>query len=121
MKLGCLLFILLGLSSTLQAYEKADAFMVTIFERSIKVLSPAKFNNPQGIVLTNETLVKVVGKVIDENDKVLKFVSIEPGQFRSIEVKFKKNSKLYFVPMSPSFQEVELVFGKKAYEVPPKK
>ena len=121
MKLGCLLFILVGMSNSLYSYEKADAFMVTIFERRIKVLSPSKFNNPQGIVLTNETLVKIVGKIVDENDKVLKFVSIEPGQFRSIEVKFKKNSKLYFVPMAPSFQEVELVFGKKAYEVPPKK
>lgn len=103
------------------SYEKADAFMVTIMNKSIKVLSPARFNNPQGIVLTNDTLVKVVGKVIDENDKVLKFVSVEPGTFKSIEVKFKKSGKLYFVPMAPSFQEVELVFGKKAYEVPPKK
>lgn len=95
--------------------------MVTIMERSIKVLSPDKFNNPQGIVITNNTLVKVMGKVINEDDKVLKFVSIGPGLHKSIEVKFTKNGKLYFVPMAPSFQEVELVFGKKAYEVPPKK
>ncbi|TNE96018.1 MAG: hypothetical protein EP326_14015 [Deltaproteobacteria bacterium] len=121
MKLGCFVLTLLLLSTSSFGYEKSDAFMVTIMERSIKVLSPDKYNAKQGIVLTNNTLVKVVGKVIDENDKVLKFVSIEPGMYKSIEINFSKDGKIFFVPMAPSFQEVELVFGKKAYEVPPKK
>ncbi|MCO4792286.1 MAG: hypothetical protein KC493_01145 [Bacteriovoracaceae bacterium] len=122
MKLGLITFFILGIiSSNVTAYEKADAFMVTLLERRIKVLSPNSFNSPQGIVIKNKTLVKVVGKFVDDNNKTIKFLAVESGETKSVELKFKKSRKIYFVPLAPSFQEVELVFGKKAYEVPPKK
>ena len=53
--------------------------------------------------------------------RILKFVSIKSGLSEAVEIENKSAENVFFVPVSPAFQEVELVFGKKVYEIPSKK
>ncbi|MBT7611271.1 MAG: hypothetical protein HN576_16040 [Bacteriovoracaceae bacterium] len=107
--------------SSLHGYEKAEAFMVYLFEDRVKVLSPKNYHKNQSVIIENKTLTKVIGKIRNESGKVLKYVNIRPGEFKSVEVVIAKGHNIYFVPMVPSFQEVILSFGKRSYEVPSKK
>lgn len=119
MKFLCL--ILLLLTPQAFAYESSEAFMVYLLEDRVKVLSPEKYHQKQSVIIQNKTLTKVIGKIRNEEGKVLNFVNILPGEFKSVSVKMEKGQSIYFVPMVPSFQEVILSFGKRSYEVPPKK
>lgn len=103
------------------SYENAEAFMVYLLEDRVKVLSPKNYNKKQSVIIQNKTLTKVIGKIRNQEGKILKYVNIQPGEFKSIEVVIKRGQSIYFVPMVPSFQEVILSFGKRSYEVPPQK
>ena len=103
------------------SYESSEAFMVYLLENRVKVLSPEKYHRKQSVIIQNKTLTKVIGKIRNQEGKILFFVNILPGEFKSINVEMEKGQSIYFVPMVPSFQEVILSFGKRSYEVPSKK
>jgi hypothetical protein len=122
MKITLFIFLILGLNISLCfSYENSEAFMVYLLEDRVKVLSPAVYHKNQAVIIENQTLTKVVGKIRNEKGIVLQYVNILPREFKSVEVEMKKGESIYFVPMVPSFQEVILSFGKRSYEVPPKK
>jgi hypothetical protein len=108
-------------SSLSYSYENAEAFMVYLLEDRVKVLSPKNYHKNQSVIIQNKTLTKVIGKIRNESGRVLKYVNVLPGEFKSVEVVIAKGQSIYFVPMVPSFQEVILSFGKRSYEVPPQK
>ena len=101
-----------------QRHEKADAFIIKAHPRYYKVLSPVKVKKKIGLIVQNKTLVKIVGKVKDSNDKTIDIISIEAGKVHAIEFRFKKSQQYYFIPISPPFQRIELKLGEKSYEVP---
>ncbi len=103
------------------SFEKSDAFIVTAFTNKFKVLSPVKKSKKVSVIIENKTLVKLIGEVATDSGSLRKIVTIKPGKYKSIELEFHKNTKYYFIPLSPSFQKVILDFGKKAYEIPSKK
>ncbi|OUR99953.1 hypothetical protein A9Q84_02675 [Halobacteriovorax marinus] len=115
-----LLFLLL-FSQTSFSLERADAFIVTAYNKQFKVLSPAKRTKKISVIIENKTLVKLIGEVVNENGTDREIVTIKPGKYKSVELVFEKNTKYYFIPLSPAFQKVVLDFGKKAYEIPSKK
>lgn len=115
-------FILMFLTiKTSWAYERSDAFVVKMFDKSIKVLAPAKYDPKLHVILENKTLMKSLSRLERANGKVIKYITVEPGKFTSVELKSKKGEVLYLVPMAPPFQKVELTPGKKAYEIPPQR
>ena len=73
------------------------------------------------VIIENKTLVRLIGKVIVNNKINADFTSIDPEKYQRVMVNLKKGDLLHFVPLSPSFQEVELIVGNKTYEIPPKK
>lgn len=115
-----LIILLILFSSTVHSLEKSEAFIVTAFTDKFKVLSPAKKTDKVSVIIENKTLVKLIGEVVTDKGTLRKLVTIKPGKYKSIELKFYKNTKYYFIPLSPSFQKVILDFGKKAYEIPSK-
>lgn len=121
MKFFIFIFIYLLLLIPAHSIERADAFIVTAYNENFKVLSPAKRTKKISVIIENKTLVKLVGEVINEGETIREIVTIKPGKYKSIELEFEKNTKYYFVPLSPAFQRVVLDFGKKAYEIPSKK
>ncbi len=81
--------------------------------------SPGKSRALFAVIIENHSLSDQVGKFMI-NGKNVNYVSIASGKSETIEIENKSASNLVFMPMSPAFQEVELKFGKKVYEIPSK-
>ena len=115
-----LLFLTFILVISARALAKGpDSFIIQIQDRSMKVSSPEKKSSVLTVLIENRSLSDQVGKFMVKG-KNLKFVSIPSGKNETTEIQNKNGAQVYFVPLSPAFQEVELVFGKKAYEIPSK-
>lgn len=112
-------FLMLVTSSAVFAQVKTESFVILIKDRSMEVLSPEKKRNLFAVILDNRSLSDQVGK-FTLNGKILKFVSVKSGKTETIEIENKASVPVTYVPVSPAFQEVELHFGKKAYEIPSK-
>ena len=115
------LFIVLLWSVNLWSIETFDGFLVTAFDDRFKVVSPEKFKENMEVVVENKTLTRLIGKFVLNNTKIIGFVSIGPEKYQKTNVILKKSDILHFYPLSPAFQEVELIVGNKNYEIPPKK
>lgn len=116
-----LFFSLYLFSGQLFAIESLDGFLVTAFDDRFKVVSPAKYKTDMEVIVENKTLVRLVGKILINNQKNAEYVSVDPEKYKKVVVKIKKGDILHFVPLTPAFQEVELIIGNKTYEIPPKK
>ena len=113
-------FILLCYSGFVNAQPKTDNFVIQIHDRSMSILSPEKKRPIFSALVENHSLSDQVGK-FTVNGKLLKFVSVKTGQTEPVEIENKTSYNVVFIPVSPAFQEAELIFGKKAYEIPSKK
>lgn len=116
-------FILFFLALTFEAgaIESLGGFLVSGYDDRFRVVSPEKYKSPMEVIIENKTLVRLIGKVLVNSKTVAGYVSVEPEKYQKIMVNLKKGDILHFVPLSPSFQEVELIVGNKIYEIPPKK
>ena len=103
------------------AIETSNGFVISAYDDRFRVISPEKFRSPMEVIVENKTLVRLIGKVIVNNKTNAGFTSIETDKYQRIMVNLKKGDLLHFVPLSPAFQEVELIVGNKTYEIPPKK
>jgi hypothetical protein len=117
------LFILLSnfSYSSAEAVERADAFIVRVLEKSIKVLAPKKDDRKVSVIVENKTLVNSLSKLVRSDGKVIEFVSVKPGKFKVVDISRKKREVIYFIPISPPFQKIELVTGRRPYEIPPQR
>ncbi|MDO9182901.1 MAG: hypothetical protein Q7U04_10865 [Bacteriovorax sp.] len=117
-----IVFIILSLSFvSAQAIESSIGFVVTAYDDRFRIISPEKFRSPMEVIIENKTLTRLIGKVLVNNKINAGFTSIETDKYQRVMVNLKKGDLLSFVPLSPSFQEVELIVGNKTYEIPPKK
>ncbi len=111
--------VLLLFSFSLFAVQKGESFNIDLHDGTVKIVSPAKETNTVGFIITNHTLSDLRGKISTE-DKDLNFFSIKSQKTRTFDLKPRKGQRIYFVPLSPPGQEIELVASRKAYEIPPK-
>lgn len=107
-------------ASTIFAYEKADAFIVNIYDDRVKVLSPTKYDPKLAVIIQNKTLVAISGKVQTKSGRVISYIRVEPSKSGSVSVKALKDEPVFFIPLSPPSQQVELKLGSKPYEIPPR-
>lgn len=123
MKLRFIFFFLFLLFAGSSAYaiESLNGFLVSGYDDRFRVVSPEKYKTPMEVIIENKTLVRLIGKVVVNSKTVTGFVSVEPEKYQKVMVNIKKGDILHFIPLSPSFQEVELIVGNKIYEIPPKK
>lgn len=105
----------------LYAIESLDGFLIESLDSSYKVISPQKFKSKMEVIVENKTLTKLVGKLHVNNKPTNLYYTVSPGAYEKKIVDLKKGDILHFVPISPPFQEVELIVGNKIYEIPPKK
>ena len=111
--------IILLLSVNAFANVKTEGFIIQVNDRSMYVLSPDKKKSMYPVLVENRSLSDQVAKFI-VGGKILKFVSVKSGKTETVEIENKTDAPVSFVPVSPAFQEVPLMFGKKAYEIPSK-
>jgi hypothetical protein len=112
-------FLLFGQGA--YAIESLDGFLISAYDDRFKVISPEKFKNSMEVIVENKTLVRLVGKLMINRQSAASFLSVDPEKYQKAIVKLKKGDVLHFIPLSPAFQEVELIVGNKTYEIPPKK
>jgi len=105
---------------TLNAFGNyTDSFIVKVGEHRISVSAPKKKAEVVSIIIENLTLDKIISE-LKTKEKVLKRFVLKPQGKEVIQVDYSKIKKLYYVPIAPPFEAVELKFGKKYYEIPPK-
>ena len=110
----------LVLPVTAFAAPKSDVFIIQVLDRKISVISPETERKLFSVIVENRSLSDQVAR-FETNGRLLKYVSIPSGKSESVEIENTTGSTVVFVPVNPAFQEVELTFGKKAYEVPSQK
>jgi hypothetical protein len=96
-----------------------EAFRVRLRDRSIEVKAPAKRTELFAVIIENQSLSPQIAKFMLK-DSTLKFISVDAGSSETVEIENKTADPVVLVPVSPSFEEVELLFGKKDYEIPAK-
>lgn len=114
------IFVLFGLMLISQAYASTENFIIQVKDRTMSIMAPEKKKNTFTVMVENRSLTDQLGKFTVQG-QILKYVSVKSGQTEPVEIENKTSASVYFVPVSPAFQEVELIFGKKAYEIPSKK
>ncbi len=114
------IFILSIVSLRTFAYESPDAFIVRVYDEKVRVLSPVKYDPQLSVIIENKTLVTLKAKVITESESSIEFISLAPSKTTSVKLKNLDKEKIYFIPMSPPLQRVELKLGSKPYEIPPR-
>lgn len=107
------------LSSLASAETRPETFVIKIQDRRMSVMAPLQKKNMFSVLIENRSLSDQLGR-FTVNGKILKYVSVKSGQTEPVEIENKTSANVVFVPVSPAFQEVELLFGKKAYEIPSK-
>jgi hypothetical protein len=112
-------FLFLFLSLSAFAAPKTEVFIIQVMDRKISVLSPDTSKKLFSVIVENRSLSDQVGR-FEVRGKLLKYIAVPSGKSESVEIENNSGSPVTFIPVSPAFQEVELTFGKKAYEVPSK-
>ena len=96
-----------------------EAFKIQLHDRMIRVEAPAKTSASYAVTIENLSLTDTAGK-FTSGGKDLKFVTVKSTQVKTIEFTSPGSAPVSFQSLAPAFQEVKLVFGKGAYEIPPK-
>lgn len=102
------------------AIDSFNGFLISAYDDRFKVVSPDKFNKKIEVVIENKTLVRLIGKLVLNQKDNVSYVSIDSQNYKKFLIDLKKGDRLHFIPLSPAFQEVELIVGNKNYEIPPK-
>jgi hypothetical protein len=116
------LTIIVGYASSQvsHASEKSEAFEVKALSNRYRVIAPLKYHKDINLILENSTMVNIFGKVMTKERGVIEHLSVLPGKFKRVELNLRKNEVPIFVPLSPPFQEIKLIIGRRPYEIPPK-
>jgi hypothetical protein len=101
------------------AKEKSESFLVDLHDKKVKVTSPIKKRPIVGFIVNNHTLSTIHAKIATPK-KDLKFFTIKSQKSKAFDIKINNEEKVYLVSISPPDQEIELVFDRKAYEIPAK-
>jgi hypothetical protein len=101
----------------LSSWASPESFRIEYKDRSLKVISPENKKNQFAVIIENQSLSDLYGK-FRLKEKDLKFVTIKSGQTKAVEFAADASALVYFIPLSPAFQNIPLEFGKKTYEIP---
>ncbi len=121
MKIYFFLIFILGHSS-LFAGQSSESFVVTANDNHFKVVGPIGWKKDTSMTLQNKTLVTLYAEIrAGESNRKVKSFSVKPGAYISVDLELRKGETATLVPLSPSFQEVILQFGRRPYEIPPQR
>ena len=99
----------------------ALAFLVTISDHGIKVISPSHHSPHLHVTFKNTTLEKIVGKIQTESGRILDRITLSPREIKSIPIGHIRGEKIFYYPLTPSLQKAKLSIGQPPYEIPTKK
>lgn len=114
-----MIYALLLIPTLVFSQTKPESFIIQLNDQNVSVLSPETKRNMFTVIVENKSMTDQVGKFI-AGSKIIKFISVKAGKNETVEIENKTSAPVTFIPVSPAFQEVPLLFGKKAYEIPSK-
>ncbi len=116
-----LLIIFILMLQKFTAEAKVDAFFIKFYDTFVQVMSPEVKKKEVPLVLENKTMSKIVGELKGSKGTVFNRIAIPAHGFLSIQIDNQKNEQVFFIPLSPPAQSIELIWGQKTYEIPPRK
>ncbi|MEK6626977.1 MAG: hypothetical protein AABY86_18575 [Bdellovibrionota bacterium] len=111
--------ILLYGINTLHADEEREGFVVTFYDKKVKVITPTKMTNDLALSLQNSSLGQLSGKLVTGADEVITYFTLESKNFRNINVGAHLKKRVFIIPLNPPGQDIELKIGQPVYEIPP--
>lgn len=103
------------------AQKSNEAFIITVTDRKISVVSPSTKKDIVTVVVKNDTFDKILSE-LKSGDKTLKRFTLQPsgqkGAVYTLTVNLKEAKTVEYVSIAPPFQEVPLHFAKESYEIP---
>ncbi len=121
MKLFALFFLFALAGPAASAYQQADAFILEITDKRTRILSPTQWSISLNLIVKNKTLLKLIGRLENQDQKVLKYFTIDPRKDYSLPLPEPKGNRLFFVSMVPPMQKMELKIGSPPREIPPQR
>lgn len=118
-KVQFLIALCFVLSFKTYAQQKSEAFLVTVKHSGIHVVSPEKKEKRVSVVIVNNTSQNIISQ-LKTQQRVIERFNLRARSQHSIIVNTKDIDKLYYTPIAPAFQSVELKFNEKPYEIPEK-
>ena len=109
---------LMFLSLPGKSTQRADAFIIELYGRKAKVLSPRFYHPRTHLIIKNQTLASIVGRVENIAGEVKKYVSVRPDEILSFSLGMHRGERLFFIPLTPPLQAFELKIGNPSYEIP---
>ena len=74
------------------------------------------------VIVVNESLTKVVIKVMKDTGQSLGFMILDSKSFKSLDLLFEdKSVEYYLIPFNPASQKIILKIGLESYDIPFKK
>lgn len=113
------LFFILFISNLSFAADTSEAFIITIDENRIKVVSPKTKKDIVGIIIKNNTFDDIRSEIVSDKKVIKRFV-LKSQDSESVQVDYTKVKTLFYVSIAPPFQAVELKFSQRPYEIPEK-
>lgn len=114
-----LLLTFIPMSKAEKKLSSTDAFELEYHPSKILVNSPDHFSSKFAVIIMNKTNKNLMGKIVQFGEKkIQKFLTIYALESHSIELSIEEGDRVFFVANAPSFQEIELKFGNKSYEIP---
>ena len=108
--------------SELRSEGPSYSFIIKFQAIKVYVASPSEIAKELAIIVENDSLAPIWGKIIDGNGKPVDYLAIPSQKTRSVLLKnYRKDQIYYFVSESPPFQKLPLEFNKKPYQIPPSK
>jgi hypothetical protein len=99
----------------------SEAFIVRSHDQKVEVIAPKKFHPEQVVMVENRTTQDLIGYVQTQDGKNKVHLRVKPSKYVSVSLPGQNAQRFVFVPLSPPFQEVELVVGREVYEIPAKR
>jgi hypothetical protein len=100
--------------------EFSYSFIIRIYGKKVRVISPKKYSAEISLIVENKSLQKQIGKIMTTKGELISFIAVDSNKTVSKKISIKKGVRLIFIPLSPAFQEIELIEGKESYEIPPR-
>lgn len=101
------------------ADEEREGFVVTFFDKKVKIITPSTAGNDLALSLENFTLGPLSGKLVDGKGDIIKYFTLESKAHQSIVVGAHLSKRVFIIPLNPPGQDIELKIGQSAYEIPP--
>jgi hypothetical protein len=117
-----ILFISILWCLTVQSADFArQQFEVKVYDRRVVVVSPEVSRANMNVLIENKTLITLLGKFQKKSGEHLMFITLPPDTHKVYTLPLKEKERAVLIPLSPAFQEIELITGKSTYEIPPQR